>query len=133
MFENPYAQIEKISAIHNPENVALARKIAEKGIVLLKNDGVLPLKEDKKILNMLYLPITGPLPITLYNVFLSDLDKLQLISETSAHAKLLSSLHTTPNELQDARNVLEAIGLLKTYIKKVPFFLDTSRLFWYNK
>lgn len=49
LFENPYAQIEKISAIHNPENVALARKIAEKGIVLLKNDGVLPLKEDKKI------------------------------------------------------------------------------------
>jgi len=75
-------------------------------------------EEDKKILNMLYLPITGPLPIMLYNVLLSDLDKLELISKSSTHAKILSSLHTSPNELQDARNVLEAVGLLKTYLKK---------------
>lgn len=49
LFENPYAQIEKIPTIHNENNVALAREIAEKGIVLLKNDGVLPLKETQKV------------------------------------------------------------------------------------
>lgn len=74
-------------------------------------------EEDKKILNMLYLPITGPLPITLYNILLNDLDRAQIISEVSIHAHLLSNLHISINELTEARNVLEAIGLLKTYIK----------------
>ena len=74
-------------------------------------------ESDKKILNMLYLPIVGPLPITLYNILLDDLDKLQIISEVSTHAKILSSLHISTNELIEARNALEAIGLLKTYLK----------------
>lgn len=72
---------------------------------------------DKLVLDMLYLPIIGPLPITLYNILLNDLDKLQIISEVSTHAKILSSLHISTNELTEARNVLEAIGLLKTYLK----------------
>ena len=74
-------------------------------------------EEDKKIINMLYLPITGPLPVMLYNILLNDLDKLQIISEVSTHAHLLSNLHISINELTEARNVLEAIGLLKTYLK----------------
>lgn len=74
-------------------------------------------ENDLKILNMLYLPIIGPLPITLYNILLNDLDKLQIISEVSTHAHLLSNLHISSNELTEARNVLEAIGLLKTYLK----------------
>ncbi|MBQ2873308.1 MAG: DnaD domain protein [Bacilli bacterium] len=72
---------------------------------------------DKQVLNMLYLPIIGSLPITLYNILLNDLDRLQIISEVSNHAKILSSMHISTNELIEARNVLEAIGLLKTYLK----------------
>jgi len=74
-------------------------------------------EEDKKILNKLYLPITGAIPIMLYNILVNDLDKLELISEPKTHAKLLSSLHISTTELAEARNVLEGIGLLKTYIK----------------
>lgn len=74
-------------------------------------------EEDKKILNMLYLPIIGPIPVMLYSMLINDLDKLQLISEPSTHAKLLSNLHISTNELEGARNSLEAIGLLKTYVK----------------
>ena len=74
-------------------------------------------EEDKKILNRLYLPITGPLPIMLYNILVEELDKLQLVSEVATHAKLLSNLHLSANELSEARNVLEGIGLLKTYLK----------------
>ncbi len=49
LFENPFAILENSSKIHSPEHVSLAREIAEKGMVLLKNDGVLPLSRDKKI------------------------------------------------------------------------------------
>ena len=35
--------------------------------------------EDRKILNMLYQPIIGPLPITLYYTLWSDLDKSETI------------------------------------------------------
>ena len=75
-------------------------------------------EEDKKILNMLYLPIIGPLPIMLYNMLLNDLDKLQLVSDVSIHAKLLSNLHISTSELMEAKNMLEAIGLIKTYMKE---------------
>lgn len=74
-------------------------------------------EEDKRVLDLLYLPIIGPLPLMLYNIFLNDLDKLQIISGPGTHAKLLSNLHISPAGLSDARNVLEAIGLLKTYFK----------------
>lgn len=73
---------------------------------------------DIKILNMLYLPITGPIPIMLYNILLNDLDKLQIVSDATTHAHLLSNLHLSISELTAARDVLEAIGLLKTYMKE---------------
>lgn len=45
LFENPYKDIEKASAVLNlPESRALALEAAKKSVVLLKNDGVLPLK-----------------------------------------------------------------------------------------
>ncbi len=49
LFENPYAKVDKIPTIHSKESVALAREIAEKGTVMLKNDGILPLNSGKKI------------------------------------------------------------------------------------
>jgi beta-glucosidase len=44
---NPYDRIPE-SVINSPEHRALARKVAEKAIVLLKNDGVLPLSDGLK-------------------------------------------------------------------------------------
>ena len=50
LFENPYVDIEKVRAsMTNPEKRALSRTIAEKSIVLLKNNGVLPLKKGLKL------------------------------------------------------------------------------------
>lgn len=74
-------------------------------------------EEDKKILNMLYLPIIGPLPVMLYNMFLTDLDKSQSVSSINSHAHMLANLRISANEYVEARNSLEAIGLLKTYLK----------------
>lgn len=48
LFENPYKDIENASAVLNlPESRALALEAAKKSVVLLKNDGVLPLKNMK--------------------------------------------------------------------------------------
>lgn len=49
LFEDPYAQLDKMGKIHGQKAIALAKEVAEKGIVLLKNDGVLPLTKDKKV------------------------------------------------------------------------------------
>lgn len=73
---------------------------------------------DKKILNMLYLPIIGPTPIMLYNHFLSDLDKLELISLEYTHHHLLTNMHLSINEIVINLKKLEAIGLVKTYFNE---------------
>ncbi len=50
LFENPYAQIEELEkAMNNAEKEKLSAEIAEKSLVLLKNDGVLPLKKGVKL------------------------------------------------------------------------------------
>jgi len=48
VFEHPYIQEEAID-IGSAKNHALAREVAEKSLVLLKNDGTLPLKKGMKV------------------------------------------------------------------------------------
>ena len=50
LFENPYVDVEKVKeAMTNDRKNALSEKIASKSLVLLKNDGVLPLKKGTKL------------------------------------------------------------------------------------
>lgn len=50
LFEHPYVDINNVRAsMTNPEKKALSRTIAEKSVVLLKNNGVLPLKKGLKL------------------------------------------------------------------------------------
>lgn len=72
---------------------------------------------DMEIINLLYLPIIGPLAVSLYNVLYNDLDHLKTTSDNLTHAHILANLHLSCKELVEVRNVLEAIGLVKSYVK----------------
>lgn len=73
---------------------------------------------DRKILTMLYQPIIGQLPISLYFTLWSDLDKLQIMSLEFSHHHLMANMKLNLTDIVDARKKLEAIGLIKTYIKE---------------
>lgn len=74
--------------------------------------------EDRKILTNLYLPVIGTDAIMLYFSFWSDLDNSLIISNDYTHQKLANSLRMTINEIEEARYKLEAIGLIKTLVKR---------------
>ena len=58
LFENPYVDVEAGEAVqYAPEHLAAAQKTAEESAILLKNDGVLPLKADA-VRNIF---VTGPM------------------------------------------------------------------------
>lgn len=73
---------------------------------------------DRKILTMLYQPIIGQLPISLYFTLWSDLDKLELMSMEFTHHHLMSTMKLNLNDIISAREKLEAVGLIKSYIKE---------------
>ena len=72
---------------------------------------------DMDVLNMLYLPIIGPMAVSLYNILYNDLKRNNTVSENLSHAHLLANLHISSKELVEVRSVLEGIGLIKSYIK----------------
>ena len=74
--------------------------------------------EDRKILNMLYQPIIGPLPIILYFTLWADLDKMEFMSGECSHQHLATNMHLTLEEIISIREKLEAVGLLRTKVKK---------------
>ena len=71
---------------------------------------------DMDVLNMLYLPIIGPMAVSLYNILYNDLKRNNTVSENLSHAHLLANLHISSKELVEVRSVLEGIGLIKSYI-----------------
>lgn len=73
---------------------------------------------DKKNLISLYEPIIGPTAISLYLTLWSDLDKLEYISKSFTHHHLMTILKSSLNDILSARKSLEALGLLKSFVKK---------------
>lgn len=74
--------------------------------------------KDKKILTMLYQPIIGFVAVSLYLTLLDDLDKQEVISDELTHHHLMATMQLKLEDILVAREKLEAIGLLKTYLKK---------------
>lgn len=74
--------------------------------------------KDRNLLMLLYQPIVGYQSISLYYTLWSYLDKSELLSNEWTHHHLLRDMMISNSELEDAKIKLEAIGLLKTYVKK---------------
>ena len=74
--------------------------------------------KDHKIISMLYQPIIGYSAVSLYETLVMDLEKSELISDELTHHHLISTMQLSLDEIVIAREKLEAVGLLKTYLKK---------------
>ena len=75
-------------------------------------------EQDKKVLISLYEPIIGSLAISLYLTLWQDLDRAELISSDLTHHHLSVTLKESLAKILQARQSLEALGLLKSSIKK---------------
>lgn len=73
---------------------------------------------DKKTLISLYEPIIGPTAISLYLTLWSDLDKAEMISKDYTHHHLMTILKSSLDVIMSSRQSLEALGLLKSFIKR---------------
>ena len=73
---------------------------------------------DKKIISILYQPIIGHAAVSLYFTLIDDLDKLEIMSEDLTHHHLMATMQLKLEDIVIAREKLEAVGLLKTYIKE---------------
>lgn len=73
--------------------------------------------QDRKLLITLYQPIIGYQAISFYFTLWSYLDKSELLSCEWTHHHLMTNMGISLSEIVEARKKLEAIGLLKTFVK----------------
>lgn len=74
--------------------------------------------EDKKKITMLYQPIIGHTAVSLYLTLIDDLEKMEFMSNELTHHHLMSTMQLKLTDIIIAREKLEAVGLLKTYVKE---------------
>ena len=72
---------------------------------------------DKNVLITFYEPIIGHLAISLYLTLWNDLDGINQVSRELNHHHLMSILKCPLQVIKEARESIEAVGLLKTYYK----------------
>lgn len=71
--------------------------------------------QDRKILTMLYQPIIGSVSTNLYFSLWSNLDRSEIISTEYTHHYLMTNMQMNLDEIIEARERLEGIGLLKVF------------------
>lgn len=74
--------------------------------------------QDRKLLTMLYQPIIGQTAISLYFTLWAYLDHNEIVSFEWTHHHLMTSMRIKLSEIIEAREKLEGIGLIKSYVKK---------------
>ena len=87
---------------------------ADKYVVI--NKTMLTDKERKNLIS-LYEPIIGFAAVSLYLTLWRDLDRLEIVSMDYNHHHLMALLKCDLETIKKARESLESVGLIKTYIK----------------
>lgn len=75
-------------------------------------------EQDRKTIIMLYQPIIGSIAISLYLTFWSYLDRNELFSLEWTHHHLMTNMGLKLDDIIEAREKLEGVGLVKAYLKK---------------
>ena len=73
---------------------------------------------DRRILTMLYQPIIGLQAVGLYFTLWAYLDKNDLFSNEWTHHHLMTNMRSRLSDISSSREKLEAVGLIKTHVKK---------------
>lgn len=74
--------------------------------------------KDRMLLIMLYQPIIGSNATNLYFSLWAYLDKSEILSAEWTHHHLMTSMRSKLTDIMESREKLEAIGLLRTLVKK---------------
>ncbi len=83
---------------------------------------------DRKVLTFLYQPLIGPACLSLYMTLWAELEENRLWSEPVKHHNLMSIMDMNLKDIYHARQKLEGMGLLKTFVKNG----DEGRSFIYE-
>ena len=73
--------------------------------------------KDIEIITNLYQPIIGSISTSLFFTLLDDLNNKEIMSLDLTHYHLMTSMQVSLEVIEEAREKLEALGLLKSYIK----------------
>ena len=95
----------------------MKESISQADIYTVINQTILT-EVDRKVLISLYEPIIGSTALSLYFTLWQDLDKSEVISRDLNHKHLMVTLKTTLSNIVTARKALEAVGLIKSYVKE---------------
>lgn len=95
----------------------MKQSILPADVYVVVNKSVLN-ENDRFVLTTLYQPIIGSSALSLYFTLWSDLNKLIFLSCEYTHHHLMDFMNLKLEEIISSRKKLEAIGLLKTYLKQ---------------
>ena len=95
---------------------------------IIVNKTILSL-EDRNNLIILYEPIMGALAVSLYLTLWRDLNYNSFKSEEYNHHHLMSLMKCDLKSIKEAREALESLGLLKTYVKQGDIYSYVYELY----
>jgi replication initiation and membrane attachment protein len=95
----------------------MKNSVSQSDIYTVINQSILT-EADRKVLISLYEPIIGSNALSLYFTLWQDLDKCEVISNDLNHKHLMVILKLPLGDIVEARRALEAVGLLKSFVKE---------------
>ena len=95
----------------------MKNSVSQSDIYTVINQSILT-EADRKVLISLYEPIIGSNALSLYFTLWQDLDKCEVISNDLNHKHLMVILKLSLGDIVEARRALEAVGLLKSFVKE---------------